>query len=168
MSKKALEKFASKLVHQEDVCRQGNEGSEDLEMGSCLRNSTIYIDDRDEMKQKRFFPVGILEHLKKKNRNNSFWYDKMMYYDAKFGNLDCCSDTIVNLHYVKPPYMYLYQYLIYDVHPFGLDKNLTEVLPRKLSMEEILSASDVESNATDFHNQVVYHNMDESEKFRRK
>jgi hypothetical protein len=38
--------------------------------------------------------------------------------------------------------MYYLDHLIYHVHPFGLEKNFTESLPRKLKLEEIIEASD--------------------------
>jgi glycoprotein-N-acetylgalactosamine 3-beta-galactosyltransferase len=165
LSKKALEKFVTKLMHNKDACRMQNDGAEDLELGICLQNSTLFVDERDELKQKRFFPAGIYEHFNRKDENISYWYDQMLYYDSKYGGLDCCSDTSIGFHYVTPEEMYILDYLIYRVHPFAVAKNLTEVLPRKLTMQEVIESSDVPSNATDFVKHFVHHNFEESEKY---
>lgn len=167
LSKKAVEKFVTKLMHNEEVCKLSEEGAEDLELGKCLENSTIFIDERDELKQKRFFPVGVNEHLNEQNENVSYWYDQMLYYDVKYGSLECCSDTFVNSHYITPRQQYMLNYLIYNVHPFGLQKNVSETLPPKLTFDEILKASDVASNASDFQSHAIFHDLESSEKFKR-
>jgi glycoprotein-N-acetylgalactosamine 3-beta-galactosyltransferase len=167
LSKKALEKFVTKLMHDEKSCQMHNEGSEDKELGLCLQNSTLFVDERDELMQKRFFPAGVEEHLNKREENNSYWYDQMLYYDSKYGGLQCCSDVPIGFHYVEPKEMFLMDYLIYRVHPYGFDKNLTETLQRKKSFEEILSASDIDSNATEYQKHEFYHNFEVFEKFKR-
>ena len=94
---------------------------------------------------------------------DDYWYFSDMYYDAVQGNLNCCSDTFIQTHYVEPQHMIFLDYLIYNVHPFGLDKNLTEVLPKKLKLKEI-SAS---SNDYSF-NRNRYEFLKELEKEKRK
>jgi hypothetical protein len=39
--------------------------------------------------------------------------------------------------------MYLLDYFTYRLHPFGLDKNSTEVLPRKPTLDEVLARSNI-------------------------
>lgn len=153
-------------MHDKNKCRQHNEGAEDIELGLCFQNETLFIDERDELLQKRFFPAGIYEHFNKRNENNSYWYDQMLYYDSKYGDLSCCSDTSIGFHYVKPEEMYYLDYLIYNVHPFGVNQNLTEKLPEKISMHRIIKNSEVESNATNFVSHPIYHNFDKGEIFR--
>jgi hypothetical protein len=50
-----------------------------------------------------------------------------------------------NLHQLlhSSKQMYTLDYFTYHVHPFGLDKNSTEVLPRKPSLDEILARSNI-------------------------
>jgi hypothetical protein len=57
------------------------------------------------------------------------------------------------------------QYFVYHVHPFGLKKNLTEKLPRKLGLNEIIAASDIKGWGSDFIDHKPVHNLDSSEYF---
>lgn len=60
-----------------------------------------------------------------------------MYYNLPQGSLDCCSEWFGLVSYAKPLEMYLLDYLIYIVLPFGIDINFNETLPRKLNFEEV-------------------------------
>lgn len=167
LSKKALQKFATEIKSNATVCSLSEDGNEDWEMGRCLQHSAIAADERDERFGKRFFPAGILEHLKPE-KDLEYWYDNSQYYSVPQGSLECCSDTPVALHYVSPEEMYMMEYLTRRVHPFGLEKNLTEKLPRKLTLEEIIERSDVESSSQNFVQHQFYHAIEESEKYKRK
>lgn len=96
-------------MHDKESCQLKDEGAEDRELGKCLQNSTLFVDERDELKQKRFFPAGVEEHLNK-NYNVSYWYDQMLYYDSKYEGVGCCSDVPIGFHYVEPKAMYLMNY----------------------------------------------------------
>lgn len=163
LSKKALEKFVMKIVPNKTLCKIDDTGAEDYEMGKCLQHYAIFADERDDLLQKRFFPVGFMEHLKPSDPD--YWYYKSQYYKVAQGSLDCCSATPAVFHYINPREMYLLDYLTRHVHPFGLYKNFTETLPRKLKLKEILQASDVESSAVNFKKHETYHNLEESEKY---
>jgi glycoprotein-N-acetylgalactosamine 3-beta-galactosyltransferase len=167
LSKKALKKFSEKLIYNATVCDSNlTTFAEDLQLGRCLVHSAIFVDCRDEFQQKRFFPVSVTEHLKPKSEiNPNFWYVKNQYHESQQGSLSCCSDVPIAFHYIAPKEMYLFEYLIYRVHPFGLEKNLTKTLPRKLKLEEIIEASDVKSLSPNFVNHTDYHQLDSDEKY---
>lgn len=96
------------------------------------------------------------------------WYTKYQYYTVPQGNLSCCSDTPAAFHYIAPHEMYFLDYLILKVHPFGLQKNLTEHLPRKLKLEEVIQAADVESPSPNYRQHEIVHNIENDEKYRRR
>lgn len=167
LSKKALQKFATKIIQNSTVCKSEESGNEDWEMGRCLQHAAIFVDERDEAMGKRFFPAGIKDHVKPE-KDPTYWYDNTQYYEYPQGSLKCCSNTPAGFHYIPPHEMYLMEYLTRVVHPFGFDKNDKEQLPRKLRLKEILLKSDKESLSVKFKKHQVYHDFDESEKYKRK
>jgi glycoprotein-N-acetylgalactosamine 3-beta-galactosyltransferase len=163
-SKKAVIKFATKLFPNPLLCDAHEQEAEDMLMGRCLWKFAFFIDARDDQNQKQLFPVGIEEHVKN-DTNMDYWYQKNLWHNVSKGDLNCCSDTFMGAHYVSPKEMYLLEYFIYHVHPFGLQKNITEELPRKLTLQEIIDASDTKSYSPNFNEHKRIHNLDEDEKF---
>ena len=133
----------TKWVHKNFSIRVGNKLIR-LITGKCLERHAIFVNCLDENHQKRFFPVGVEYHFYE-IRDMNYWYEYSQYYNVSQGSLDCCSDTIVGMHYIQSNEMLLLDYLIYQVHPFGLEKNLTEKLSSKLSLYDVVKASEVES-----------------------
>lgn len=161
LSKKALKKFGEKLVHNDSLCHITGE-AEDLEMGMCLAHSAIFVDCRDELHQKRFFPAGAEEHMRHMN-DLTYWYTRAIYYYSPDASTSCCSDTSVQFHYIPPLEMYVFEYFIYKVHPFGLVDHPQESLPRKLTLEEIIKASDANSSSPNFKVHKDFHYLESSE-----
>lgn len=161
MSQKALIKFAEKLLNNHTLCHTDG-SAEDLEMGKCLAHSAIFVDARDKFHQKRFFPVGVEEHMKS-NVDPNYWYTKNQYYLVAQGNPNCCSESSIGYHYVSPREMYALEYFIYNVNLFGIYDHHNETLPRKLSLKEIIIASDRKSSSPNFKPHKNYHDLESSE-----
>ncbi|XP_066260938.1 glycoprotein-N-acetylgalactosamine 3-beta-galactosyltransferase 1-like [Euwallacea similis] len=123
LSKEALRRFIQESLPDPHKCKKDNTGAEDVEMGRCLEAVGITAgDSRDRQGRSSFLPLYIDSFLIPGSLKKDFWFWSYIYYPFKEG-LECCSDNLISIHYVKPSNMYLLEYLIYHVKPFGLSYN---------------------------------------------
>lgn len=165
LSKKALEKFVTKVMSNETICRFDSKDAEDLAMGRCLQKHALAIDGHDMLSQQRFFPLGV-EYPMKLKFKPKYWYEKYQWFNVTRGNLNCCSDTLAAMHYIEPGEMNFLEFLIYHLHPFSIDKNSTETLPAKLTLNEAIEAANSKSFSPNYREHTFIHHMDDDEKFK--
>ncbi|KAF7278777.1 hypothetical protein GWI33_008008 [Rhynchophorus ferrugineus] len=120
LSKEALRRFVEIGLRNSSGCSKSDNGAEDVEMGRCLESVKVIAgDSRDSMGRGRFFPFVPEHHLIPGHVSKSFWYWQYIYYENKEG-MECCSDNAVSFHYVSPNQMYVLEYLIYHLRPYGI------------------------------------------------
>ena len=135
LSKESLQRFYKKGV-LENKCPI-DENNEDLMLGFCMKKLKVIAgDSRDNLMRERFFQfqpdIALPDHPK----DPGFWYHTYTWFQLRYGQKRCCSDTLVSTHYVTPQEMYLYEYLIYKVQVNGFESIYDEQLPKKISHAE--------------------------------
>ncbi|XP_070500692.1 glycoprotein-N-acetylgalactosamine 3-beta-galactosyltransferase 1-like [Chironomus tepperi] len=164
LSRKALEKL-SKVFKNSSICRTDNDGAEDAEMGKCLKYNALFLDGHDIYGEKQFFPVDVTEHMSNKEQDYSYWYTRNEWFNSTHGGLKCCSRNIACMHYITPTQMYRFNYLINNLHPFGLQNEFDLKLPKKLEFKELVDLADEKSSSPNYVIHKIEHNFDKDEVF---
>ncbi|XP_064553431.1 uncharacterized protein LOC135438844 [Drosophila montana] len=101
-------------------CNENQMGTEDFEMGLCLSKCNVSAgDSRDPNGRHRFLPLSVESMIIPGSLDKDFWLYDFAYYKFKEG-LECCSTYATTIHYVIYYQMYMFEYLLYKMHPYGI------------------------------------------------
>ncbi|XP_030244360.1 glycoprotein-N-acetylgalactosamine 3-beta-galactosyltransferase 1 [Drosophila navojoa] len=101
-------------------CNPDSIGTEDYEMGVCLNKLNVTAgDSRDKFNRYRFLPVGLPKMLVPGIIDKQFWLYHYVYFVLKEG-IECCSSYIIAIHYVVYYQMYIFEYFLYQMRPYGI------------------------------------------------
>lgn len=117
LSRKALQRFVEVGLRNPLLCRRDG-GAEDAEIGKCMQKLEIKVGDSvDTEGQESFHPFTPIAHLQ---GNYPPWFFDYAYHKVQSG-LGCCSDYSISFHYMSPADIYLMDYLIYHLRPYGIN-----------------------------------------------
>lgn len=129
LSKESLRRFVKIGIPDENYCKQEDGEMDDVELGVCLEKLNVTAGDtRDWNGKGRMFPFDPNYFLFDGPPQDD-WYSIYAFYPTNKGR-NCCSERTISFHYINPEAMYALDFLIYELEPFGLQRN-EYVLPKK-------------------------------------
>jgi glycoprotein-N-acetylgalactosamine 3-beta-galactosyltransferase len=82
LSREAIKRFVEISLPNEALCKSGDAGSEDVEIGICLENAGVLAgDSRDELDRGRFFPFPPEGHFRQVYVEN--WFENSTFYKVE-------------------------------------------------------------------------------------
>lgn len=120
-SKETLRRF-KKALGDTSLCSKDS-FAEDVEVGKCLGAMGVKpAYTRDTGGRETFMPLPPEHHLIPGYLSKDFWlfsYDSNPYKEGP----ECCSDHAVTFHYISPNMMYVMEYMVYHLRPYGMVHN---------------------------------------------
>lgn len=116
LSKEAVRRFITGF--QTGKCTHFSE-IEDMALGKCMETMEVELGDtRDEKGRQTFHPFPLDHYVIRTPPRRRPWYMIYDFYTPIEGP-GCCSDLAVSFHYVRPPQMYVLEYLTHHLRAYG-------------------------------------------------
>ncbi len=126
-SKKTLKGFV-RVMKDSNKCSDVSLGEEG-NVGKCLKSIGIHPSDtRDSMKRETFHPLNPENHIVPGSIKDDHWIHGHNRFPVLSG-ADFCSDNSITFHYIRADYMYILEYLVYHLRPYGIQNSFK--LPKK-------------------------------------
>ncbi|XP_017076042.2 uncharacterized protein LOC108111174 [Drosophila eugracilis] len=117
LSKKAVKLL---VLHADEKCKAGVEGTEDYQMGRCLRLLNVHAgDSRDLFGRHRFFSLSLGHFIIPGYDDEGFWLSDYLYQAIGEG-MQCCSTYSISMHNVSPYQMHFLETILYKNRPYGV------------------------------------------------
>ncbi|CAH8855468.1 unnamed protein product [Trichobilharzia szidati] len=102
--------------------------AEDVKLGLCAEATNVSVaDSLDAEGRECFHPFSPSSMLTKDPKGYPGWFLKYNYHRIDTG-FDCCSDYAVSFHYITPGEMYLFEYMLYHLHPYGIHRDFMDLM----------------------------------------
>ena len=119
LSKGALKQF-QRAANNPWKCPQKH-FAEDVAMGNCLAVYNIHPEDtRDNIGRQTFHPYNVEYHMIPGYITKDDWLHSYDKYPVEVGP-KCCSDHSITYHYVSREMMYVYDYFVHHLYPYGVE-----------------------------------------------
>ena len=125
LSRAALHKVTRKI--KAGCMENPKQPHEDKLVSVCARRAHIrLVSSLDQYGKSRIMPLAPELHLVDGAIAKSDFKWVLKYAAGKRKEIegkDCCSDLAISFHYIQPAYQRILNYLIYNLHPFGVRKD---------------------------------------------
>ncbi|XP_078592643.1 glycoprotein-N-acetylgalactosamine 3-beta-galactosyltransferase 1-like isoform X2 [Branchiostoma floridae x Branchiostoma japonicum] len=116
LSREAVRRLVTQGMDDPRKCRLHSKAPEDLEIGRCLEKAGVLAgDSRDEEGRQTFHCLSLQDHVL---GNLPEWLHRYSTYPVKSGP-DCCSKHTISFHYTEPIMMYVLDFAIHHIRPYG-------------------------------------------------
>ncbi|KAA3673943.1 glycoprotein-N-acetylgalactosamine 3-beta-galactosyltransferase [Paragonimus westermani] len=116
ISRMGVDKIAHGMLTEQKCGIFAHTWTEDVRMGQCAEAVGVtMVDSLDAEGLERFHPFPAFAMFNLDENNPANWLTLFNYHKLLVGRR-CCSNYSITFHYIKPPEMFTYDFLLYHMH----------------------------------------------------